>query len=167
MKRTTDTFNRTLDAIITIVFVFMLLCAIMQVFFRYVAQISVPWTEEAARFSLIMVTFWGAATALRDREHISIPTLLEKFPEKVRLTLQMAFIIAIGVFLGYAFIGSLEMVKLTYDTPVGSISWLTMGMVYLILPSGIILITVYLIGWMAVTFRLFFTSESSEKGAKE
>ena len=43
----------------------------------------------------------------------------------------------------------------------------TMGMVYLILPSGIILIMIYLIGWMAVTLRLFLTSESSEKGEKE
>lgn len=167
MKRKTVTFNRTLDTIITIVFIFMLLCAIGQVFFRYVAKISVPWTEEAARYSLILVTFWGAATALRDKEHISIPALFEKIPEKPRLTLQMIFIIAIGVFLIYAFIGSLEMIQLTFDTPVGSIHWLTMGMVYLILPSGVILIMIYLIGWLVETLRLLLTATSRGKGAKE
>ncbi len=168
MKKKAVTFNSVLDTIITIVFIFMLLCAIMQVFFRYVVQISVPWTEEAARFSLILVTFWGAATALRDKEHISIPTLFEKIPEKLRLALQVVFIVGIGVFLVYSFIGSIEMVQLTWETPVGSISWLTTGMVYLILPSGITLIMAYLVIWMVETLVLLAGSrEETGKGADE
>ena len=168
MKKQFVILNRMLDTILTIVFIFMLLCAIMQVFFRYVIQISVPWTEEAARFSLILITFWGAATALRDKEHISIPTLFVKIPEKARYIVQMAFIVSIGLFLVYAFIGSLEMVQLTWETPVGSISWLTTGMVYLILPSGIILIMTYLIVWMWETLYLLIRShKATPKGAGE
>ena len=41
----------------------------MQVLFRYVLNLR-PWTEEA-RFTMIFVTFWGAATAMGN-EHITI-----------------------------------------------------------------------------------------------
>lgn len=161
MKKMMSAINTALDTIITLVFIFMLLCAIMQVVFRYILQISVPWTEEAARFALIFVTFWGAATALRDKEHINIPTLFERIPEKPRLLLQAVFILAMGIFLINAFIGSVAMIQLTWDTPVGSISWLTTGRVYLILPSGIILIMMYLIFWMVETIHQFKRSNEA------
>jgi TRAP-type C4-dicarboxylate transport system permease small subunit len=167
MRMKMVTFDNALDIIITLGFIFMLLCAIMQVLFRYVLQISVPWTEEAARFSLIFVTFWAAATALREKEHISIPTIFEKIPRKPRLLVQMVFIVAIGFFLINVFIGSLKMIKLTWNTPVGSIGWLTTGHVYLSLPSGIILMMIYLIVWMVETiYGLTPSGKEMEKGTK-
>jgi TRAP-type C4-dicarboxylate transport system permease small subunit len=150
-KRKMKFFDSALDFIVTIVFIFMLLCAIMQVFFRYVLQISVPWTEEAARFALIFVTFWGGATALREKEHITIPAILERLPKKVQLGLQLVFIGAMGFFLVNVFIGSLPMIKLTWETPVGSIWWLKTGHVYLFLPSGIVLMMIYLCLWAVET----------------
>jgi len=167
MKKTIASLNTALDALITAAFIFMMLCAIMQVVFRYLLQISVPWTEEAARFSLIMVTFWGGAAALREREHISIPAVFDRIPRKPRLILQAAFIAAMGVFLVNVFQGSCKMVKLTWNTPVGSIYWLTTGRVYLFLPSGIVLMLLYLVGWMAETIRsLFQPASPSGKGAE-
>lgn len=166
MKRITAVLNDALDATITIVFIFMLLCAVMQVFFRYVLQVSIPWTEEAARFALILVTFWGAAAAIRQREHITIPTLFDKIPRAPRLALQAVFIIAMGVFLVNVFIGSLSMVKLTWETPVGSISWLTTGKVYLILPSGVVLMLLHLAGWLIETvLEIFRPAGETGKGA--
>ena len=151
MKMKIKYVDSALDILITLGFIFMLLSAIMQVFFRYVVEISVPWTEEAARFAMIFVTFWGGATALREKEHIVIPTFFEKIPRTPRLLLQLVFILAIGVFLIYVFIGSLGMVKLTWNTPVGSIGWLKTGHVYTFLPSGIVLMFLYLSLWAIET----------------
>jgi TRAP-type C4-dicarboxylate transport system permease small subunit len=39
------------------------------------------------------------------------------------------------------------MTALTWNSPVGSISWLTLGRVYLILPTGISLMLIYLVAW--------------------
>jgi TRAP-type C4-dicarboxylate transport system permease small subunit len=155
MKKKILILDTALDTIVTLVFIFMLLCAIMQVMFRYVLKISVPWTEEAARFALIFVTFWGAAIALREREHIEITTLLEKIPKIPRLLMQLVFIVAIGIFLVNVFVGSLGMIKLTWETPVGSIGWLKTGHVYLFLPSGIILMVIYLCLWGVETIQRF------------
>ncbi len=165
MEKKLRIFDSALDFIVTIVFIFMLLCAIMQVFFRYVLRISVPWTEEAARFALIFVTFWGGATALREREHITIPAILERMPQKVQSVLQLVFIFAMGFFLVNVFIGSLPMIKLTWETPVGSIGWLKTGHVYLFLPSGIVLMLIYLCLW-AVKIVLKFKN-AGEKLLKE
>lgn len=152
-------FDNTLDLIITIVFIFMLLSTIMQVVFRYLLHVSVPWTEEAARFALIFVTFWGAATALRERDHITISTFFERIPIKPRLLLQLVFIVAMGIFLVNVFVGSFAMIKLTWNTPVGSIGWLKTGHVYLFLPSGIVLMMIYLCLWAVETILEFKTSE--------
>ena len=159
MKKKILILDTALDTIVTLVFIFMLLCAIMQVFFRYVLQISVPWTEEAARFALICVTFWGGATAMREREHIEITTFLEKLPKKPRLLMQLVFIVAMGIFLVNVFVGSLGMIKLTWNTPVGSIGWLKTGHVYLFLPSGIVFMVVYLCLWAVETILKFRNSE--------
>lgn len=165
MNKIIKRVDSTLDVIVTVVFIFMLLCAIMQVFFRYVLRISVPWTEEAARFALIFVTFWGGATALREREHITIPAILEKMPQKVQSGLQLVFIFAMGFFLVNVFIGSLPMIKLTWNTPVGSIWWLKTGHVYLFLPSGVVLMLIYLCLW-AVEIVLEFKN-AGEKPLEE
>ncbi|MEN8246834.1 MAG: TRAP transporter small permease [Thermodesulfobacteriota bacterium] len=164
MKKISVLLNNVLDGIVTVMFIFMLLCAIMQVVFRYVMHISVPWTEEAARFALIFVTFWGAATAIRERDHISILTLFERIPEKPRNILQVVFIVAMGVFLAYVFIGSITMVKLTWNTPVGAIPWLTTGRVYLILPTGVILMMLYLIAWLLETLQALIIPANKVKG---
>lgn len=167
VRKKTAFFDNVLDTLITVVFIFMLLCAIMQVVFRYIIHISVPWTEEAARFALIFVTFWGAATALREKEHITITTFFERIPLKPRLLLQLIFIVAMGTFLVYVFIGSLSMIKLTWYTPVGSIGWLKTGHVYLFLPSGIVLMMLYLCFWAVETILELTSSDAKAESCTD
>ncbi|WP_369018735.1 TRAP transporter small permease [Thermatribacter velox] len=140
-------FDTVLDIITTIGFSLMLLSAVTQVLFRYALRISVPWTEELARYLLIYITFWGGAIAIRTREHISIPALLERLSEKTRSLIELIFIALMIIFLAVAFLGSLTMIRVTWETPTGSIGWLTMGMVYLALPTGVIFMFIYLADW--------------------
>lgn len=146
-------FDNTLEHITTIGFILMLLCAIMQVVFRYVVHVPVPWTEEAARYFLIFVTFWGGAVAIRTKEHINIPVLLDKLPKGASLVIQLIFVIAMGVFLIVVFKGSIVMTTLTWNSPVGSIYWLTLGRVYLILSTGTSLMLIYLVAWVLEILR--------------
>ncbi|GAK55138.1 putative permease protein [Candidatus Vecturithrix granuli] len=159
-KITLKYFDSALDIVVTLGFIFMLLCAIFQVIFRYVLRISVPWTEEAARFALIFVTFWGGAIALREKEHIVIGAIFERLPQKFQAVLQLIFIAAMAWFLVNVFLGSIPMIKLTWNTPVGSIGWLKTGHVYLFLPTGIGFMLLYLALW-AVETILDFTGSGN------
>jgi TRAP-type transport system small permease protein len=132
-------------AIIAIAFGLMILALLLQVVARYVLQVSIPWTEEVSRYLLVLMTFVGAALALRDRQHIAITFLLDRLSPPHRLWVDLLFNVLIMLFLGAVFRGSLQMVELTWETPAGTIPWITTGRIYLILPFSILLMLGYLL----------------------
>ncbi len=71
------------------------------VFFRYVLNDSLSWSEELARYGLIYVTFFGAATAIRRGTHIRVDVvdLLLKGRMKALIRLLMDSLCAL--FLAY------------------------------------------------------------------
>lgn len=66
-----------------------ILVAVMvaQVFFRYVLNSSLTWSEEVAVFLMIWVVFLGSAILVRRWEHVQIPTIVEACPEGLRIVL--------------------------------------------------------------------------------
>jgi len=138
------------ETVIVIALILMTLVLLLQVFARYVVQVSIPWTEEIARYLLVFMTFTGAALALREKQHIAITFLLERLPDTPRICLELLFDVVIMLFLGAVFRGSLNMVQLTWETPAGTIPWITTGKLYLVLPFATLLMLGYL---LAQVFR--------------
>jgi TRAP-type C4-dicarboxylate transport system permease small subunit len=134
-----------LEGVIVAALILMTLVLLLQVFARYVAKISIPWTEELARYLLVLMTFTGAALALRDKQHIAITFLLERLPDTPRICFELFFNVVIMLFLGAVFRGSLTMVDLTWETPAGTIPWITTGKLYLILPFATLIMLGYLL----------------------
>ena len=66
--------------------IFWILCGIvfLQFFTRYVLNNSLGWTEEIARYLLILVTFVGSVTAMRKGSHIAVEALLVYLPREAR-----------------------------------------------------------------------------------
>jgi len=54
------------------IFLIMLTVMILQVFFRYVLAMPLSWSEEMARYLFVACTFFGAAIATKEREHVEI-----------------------------------------------------------------------------------------------
>ncbi len=50
------------------------------------------------------------------------------------------------LFLGAVFRGSVRMIQLTWETPAGTVPWITTGRIYLILPFTVVLMLCYLLG---------------------
>lgn len=55
-----------------------------QVFFRYVINSSLQWSEEISIWALIWMVFVGSAVIMRDWAHINIPTFVNLIPIKIR-----------------------------------------------------------------------------------
>src|SRR5262245_50269030 len=62
--------------------ILLILCA--QIFFRYVLNSSILWSEEVATWSLIWLVFIGAAAIMRRWEHVHIPMLIQRLPLGIR-----------------------------------------------------------------------------------
>lgn len=56
----------------------MLISVALQVIFRYVFRISVPWTEEMAIMSFIVLVFYGAILASYHDRHLGIKNLVDR-----------------------------------------------------------------------------------------
>jgi len=132
-----------LDTVNTLAFIVMSSMVILQVFVRYVLNISIPWTEELARYLLLSITFVGGALAIRDKQHINISIFIEKVPKKFYYYLKLCFDILIILFLIAVLRGAIIMIEVTWGTPVGSISWISSGKLYLILAASIIIMIIY------------------------
>lgn len=61
-----------------------LLVMLAQVFFRYVLNSSLQWSEELAVWGMVWMVFVGSVLLVRRSEHISITTLVRYAPPAVR-----------------------------------------------------------------------------------
>ena len=61
-----------------------LLVMLAQVFFRYVLNSSLQWSEELAVWGMVWMVFVGSVLLVRRSEHISITTLVRLAPLMVR-----------------------------------------------------------------------------------
>ena len=79
----------------------------LQVFFRYVLNSPLAWTEELSRIILVWLVFWGSAIAVRRMKHLKISFLVDRLPIKIRTyidivnKLMMMSFLAIASFTGY------------------------------------------------------------------
>jgi TRAP-type C4-dicarboxylate transport system permease small subunit len=81
-----------------------------QFFTRYVLADSAAWTEEIARYLLIIVTFVGSAMAVRRNSHIHVEFLYRWLPAGVGRALSTAVDLVRIAFFGYATWLSIELV---------------------------------------------------------
>ncbi|MBS3977867.1 MAG: TRAP transporter small permease [Syntrophomonadaceae bacterium] len=144
-------FDRVLLLVSSVIFCFVVLFVIMQVLIRYVTVhvgLSLPWTEEAARYLLIFFVFFGSAVAWRKKEHITITSLVDYFPAKVKLVLEFISCLLILFFLAVAVIGSYQFTFKMMVSPVGAIPWLRVGHLYGMMTLGLTFIGIYQIRWL-------------------
>lgn len=73
-----------------------------QFFTRYVLNDSASWTEEIARYFLVIVTFLGASMGARRNSHIHVEFLYRYLPQAVGRALSTFVDIARVLFLAYA-----------------------------------------------------------------
>ena len=90
------------DLILVGMFSMILVIILVAVFFRYVINHSLFWSDEVVRYSFVWFTLLGAALVLRDRRHIRVEYFVEHMPRGLRRVVEFAglvLILAFNVFL--------------------------------------------------------------------
>ena len=138
--------EKLLDWITMTGFIGMLLAAGAQVLFRYVLEISVPWTEELAGLLFTTTMFLGMAIALREDEHIIVDFLFKRMSPKAQAAGHVAIYLAVFMFLVLLGFGAQIMVRVTWASHLIALSWISTGYLYLVELIAICIMMVYAAG---------------------
>ena len=94
---------QAVDIVARLASIFLVLAVLLimsgQVFFRYVLNSSLQWSEEASIWAMIWMVFIGSVVVMRNWEHIYIPTVIRLFPLKIRIWLIVLSHVLVGIFL--------------------------------------------------------------------
>ncbi|UCG22338.1 MAG: TRAP transporter small permease [Deltaproteobacteria bacterium] len=135
--------NRTSEAVCCGVLLAMTVVVVLQVICRYLLGAALTWSEEFARFGLVWITFLGAGIALRRRAHVGVQVIVELFSPGVRKIVQVFTIFTVVGFLLIATFKGMELALFNmkqYSPAMG----LPMGLVYLAIPSGCLVLIIQL-----------------------
>jgi len=133
-------------------FVIMLALVISQVFFRYILRVSVPWTEEAARWFYAWQIFLGSAIAAREGLHLRATFLVDRLPARLRALLDIGTALGGILFLGGVIWGGLIMVRTVYLVEAGSFSVST-SYLYLSIPVSLTVMLFFTVKELAAAWR--------------
>ena len=148
MKRSIQKVDKFLSMIENAVIILglsaMFLILLAQVIMRYVFSRPLTWSEEAARFIFVYVSFIGISYAYRQKGHIRMEVVVNLFPQAVRRGLEVLInlgTIALFCYMipfSFRFIGIQAGVKATA-------THIPMSIVYTALPLGMALSCVRLL----------------------
>ena len=134
--------ERTLDALAVVVFALMFGVVILQVALRYVFNHPLVWTDEAAAYFLVWISFLGMALASRKRIHIGISFVVDRLPSAGRRALHIFWAAAAAIFAVLLFVVGVLITRANGDVRMVSIDF-AFWPVYLVVPIAAVLLFVY------------------------
>ena len=126
-----DLLAKIINVIATTIFICMMLTALMQIFFRFVLKISVPWTEELARVLYVYVAFLGLILLESEDNSIKVSFIVDKLAFKQRYILQICLNIFSILFLVCLFIGAIIMFRSSNTMNFGTMPFLKVSILYI------------------------------------
>lgn len=82
---------------------------------RYAFNSGITWSEEAARFLFIWMTFLGAIVAFRHNEHLGVDLLIKRLPARLKKIVYVISNLLVAYILWLIFEGGLKLVNLNAD----------------------------------------------------
>lgn len=84
LKRVSHTVNKAVSYTGIGMFVVLVFACVMQVFFRFVLNNSLSWTEELARYLFVWMHLIGASLLIEDNGHATVTVILDLLHGKAR-----------------------------------------------------------------------------------
>jgi TRAP-type C4-dicarboxylate transport system permease small subunit len=118
------------DNVATAMFVAVIGCVLLQIFARYAIRISIPWTEELARYMLVITAFLGTVIAFRKGGHLGAYFLRDKATGRLRglvYTFNSIIVLCVLVLL---FFGALKMRFAVAGLDASTMQWFRQSWLY-------------------------------------
>ena len=144
--------NLGLKHILNVLLAVLVVAVFLQVFFRYVLKNPIAWTEELSRYSLVWLTFLGAAYAVSLKQNISIEIIRNKLPligKKIMYTIATLVSLLFCIYLiKYGYILASSSMK-----QLSPVLRVPMGLVYYIIPVSAFLFGINLIDMLVKEWK--------------
>lgn len=114
---------------------------LLQVLFRYVLELPLTWSDEAARHLLVWLSFVGGGIAIAERLHPRVELIDSLGSDSTRRAIEVFVVVLVLLFLGGLFAISLD-VALTYNAYRSLALGLPQGVPRLALPVGAMLMAI-------------------------
>jgi TRAP-type C4-dicarboxylate transport system permease small subunit len=111
-------------------FLIMLVSSVLQVIVRYVLDVPLAWTEEAARLTCVFTTYFGSIVTLLLREQIRVDLLDTMLSPRGRTVAAVIGNLLATWFLVIFLYGCWLMGQATWETSTATMAWFRMGHVY-------------------------------------
>ena len=121
-------------------------CLGAQVFFRFVLNASLTWSEELSRFAFIWLVYMGAVLGAKERIHIRVTAFHRLLPLGIRgWVIPAADLFWVTINLVFAWQGALQvahLLKFSYISP--ALQW-NMAFIYAVVPLGFLFMSLRIV----------------------
>ena len=117
----------------------MTLVVLLGVFFRYVLEAPLPWSEELARYLMVWGASLGAFVAFREGSHVGVTMIMDQLHGQAAIALTRAAQFIVALFMATVMIeGFILVSKIRGQT--SAAMEIPMGWAYVAIPVGCLLI---------------------------
>ena len=157
--------DKAVEALVAMLMAALVVLVFLAVFFRYVLNDPLTWSEEVGRICLVWVSFLGAYLAHRRADHIAVTALLQGLPDRVRMVVRLAVTVLLFGFLAVLvwYGGQYALRFIAATTPLLDIP---VGAVYLAMPLSALLIALSMIVGVAGEVNDWLRSKRSGTGSE-
>ncbi len=145
-------YEGIVNSVAVVLFIAMVAITATGVFFRYVLNAPLYWTEEADRYLFIWLSFVGASITMRYKAHIVVDVVVRYLNPVLRQWFALLAQLFVLIFLAILFSASLPVIDVTSHTRTTATD-IPMSWVYLSVPIGCVMIALETLRLMAATWR--------------
>jgi len=122
-------FEKIMFVVAVVFMAFIPVAIIIQVIFR-TFSVSVNWSEEAARFAYVAVTFMGSVLAVKHGKHITITFLADKLPRLAQRALGVIVHLCMAAFMALCSYGTTLLMSAAKGVRANAINWFHLNYLY-------------------------------------
>lgn len=146
-----DIIEKVCQYVGALLLVGMLFSLSVQVISRYVFNTGFAWTEESARYMMVMMVFVGAVACTKQGIHVAVDAIEEMFPKTVPVlkTIQLVLML---VYCGVVFKYGIE-IQSTAAMQTSPNMKIPMNYIYIVFPIAMVFIALYALRRLVAVFR--------------
>ncbi len=107
-----DAINKLIEFIVASLLIFLSVLMILAVFYRYILNNSIYWSDEVSKILLVFLAFLGSTVAYKHSAHIGIDIITERLSKRLNSVLFILIKVSFLLFWALIFKESLKLMPL-------------------------------------------------------